>query len=313
MAEKPRLLILGGAGYIGARLADALSDQYEVFVTYRGLPPAREGWLRKTAISASRFDAASDERLPFDCQFDAVLNLAMPGASEAQKDPEGTQTHALRIADLLAKLAAAGGLRRLIHFSSFHVYGAEAGRETFTEADVARPQHPYGRNHLLCEERIQEINIDELFILRPTNIIAAPAYDELGPQSKLFFLSLCRQAAQSGSIKLDNDGLSYRDFISFSDVLAAVRIVLTHRKAGFQLFNLSAGSACRLDTFAETIHKSAVKLLGDDIGLSFGSGIDSWRQPFVVCNQRLRTLGWEPHGELIAEIEATLAFFAGKE
>lgn len=304
MAEKGRLLIPGGAGYLGARLAEALSDEYEIYVTYRNLSPLRERWLKNApGISAVRFDAGSQEEIPFEVPFDAVINLAMPGAEEAQKDPEGSQRQALRMANNLASLSAKGLSRRLIHFSTFHVYGPDERRE-FVETDEPRPQHPYARNHLMCERLLEDAGLDALFLVRPTNIVAAPAHGDLGPQSKLLFLSLCRQMAETGSIRLDNDGLSYRDFVTFDDLLSAVRLLLSCPAAPFRVMNVSAGSACRLNEFAELIRRVAAS--GE---VAFGKGTDAWRHPFVVCNQRMRNLGWDPQLDLTGEIGKTLEFF----
>jgi nucleoside-diphosphate-sugar epimerase len=305
MAEKRRLLIPGGAGYLGARLAQALLDEYEVYVTYRNLSPLRERWLKNTpGVFAVRFDAASQEEIPFEIPFDAAINLAMPGAEEAQRDPEGSRVQAVRIARNLASLIAKGLLRRLIHFSTFHVYGP-GEREIFAETDEPRPQHPYARNHLLCERILEETGLDTLFLLRPTNIVAAPAHGDLGPQSRLLFLSLCRQMAETGSVRLDNDGLSYRDFVGFDDLLSAVRLLLSCPAAPFRVMNVSAGSSCRLNDFAELIHRVAGS--GE---VTFGTGKDAWRRPFVVCNQRMRNLGWNPQLDMTAEIGKTLEFFA---
>jgi nucleoside-diphosphate-sugar epimerase len=206
-------------------------------------------------------------------------------------------------------MAAKGLVSRLIHFSTFHVYGPPA-REFYAEVDEPRPQHPYGQNHLLCERTLQQIAFDPLFILRPTNIVAAPAHADLGPQAKLIFLSLCQQVVRTGSICLDNDGLSYRDFVAFDDMLAAVRLLLSCPAVPFPMLNLSAASASRLDALAEGIGRVAADTTGVDPEIVFGAGKDAWRRPFVVCNKGMRDLGWKPRLDLAREIGKTLHFFA---
>jgi nucleoside-diphosphate-sugar epimerase len=311
MVEKRRLLIPGGVGYLGARLVQALAGDYEVFVTYRNLSPARECWLKQTpGIHAVRFDAASQKEFPFEAPFDAAINFAMPGADEAQRDPAESHRQVVQIAQNLVSLAARGMLPRLIHFSTFRVYGTDADRELYTETDEPRPQHPYAQNHLACERTLQETAWDALFILRPTNIVAAPAHCDLGPQSNLLFLSLCRQVAQTGTIRLENDGLSYRDFICFDDMLAAVRLLLSSPAPACPLLNLSAASASRLDTFAELIRRAAAGITEAPPKTAFGTRTDAWRHPFVVSNKRMRDLGWNPQLDFASEISRTLSFFA---
>ncbi|MBV8728829.1 MAG: NAD(P)-dependent oxidoreductase [Acidobacteriia bacterium] len=311
MVEKRRLLIPGGAGYLGARLAQALAGDYEVFVTCRNLSPARERWLKQTpGIHAVQFDAASQKEFSFEVPFDAAINLAMPGADEAQRDPAESHRQAVQITQNLVSLAARGMLPRLIHFSTFRVYGTDAGREFYTETDEPRPQHPYAQNHLACERMLRETAWGALFILRPTNIVAAPAHCDLGPQSNLLFLSLCRQVAQMGTIRLENDGLSYRDFICFDDMLAAVRLLLSSPAPVCPVLNLSAASASRLDTFAELIRRAAAGITGAAPEIVFGTRTDAWRHPFVVSNKRMWNLGWNPQLDFTSEIGRTLSFFA---
>lgn len=307
MAELPRLLILGGAGYLGSRISAALAGEYQIFVTYRSLPQARKRWLAQVpSVTAVSFDSP----LP-DVPFDVAINLAMPSAEEARKDEEGSLAQALRVSEILTSLAGQGRLRRLLHFSTFHVYGTPA-RERYAEQDEPRPQHPYGRVHLACENKLREAShMEELWIVRPTNIVTAPAHADLGPQSRVLFLDLCRQAVQSRRMVLHNDGLSYRDFLPFDDALAAIRLFLTNPPGDSSILNLSGGVSSRLSEVCEMIANGAVDTLGFRPELAFGTGIDDYRVPFQVCNQRLHDLGWKPRGDLELEADKILTFFAG--
>lgn len=314
MAEPRRLLIVGGLGYIGARLAATLTEFPEVVVTARSSTPARERWLAASGgrIRAVSYDSARDALLPVDGAFDAVLNVALPSAAAAGRDPEGSQRAALQTTRACLRLVAEGRARRLLHFSTFHVYGATP-RPVFDEADAPEPQHPYGRNHLACERVIAtEGKAGAIAVLRATNIIGAPAHGDLGDQAKLLFLDLCRQAVQERTLTLNNDGSSYRDFIAFADVLAAVRALLAApAPLPGEPMNLGRGAATRLDEMARDIESVATRTLGAPVGVRFGTGKDAWREPFRVTNARLRAFGWSPATPLADEIAPTLEFFRG--
>ena len=301
MAE-PRYLILGGAGYFGARLAQALRADSAVTVTARRASVARTDWAQKSGISLVAYDSNDAAGFDFEGEFDAIINLAMPGAAEAGADAEAARTRGLATAQLCQRWLKEGRAGRLVHFSTFHVYGA-GGRETYDEADLAAPTHPYGQAHLACEQLLADES--RAFVLRPSNMVGCPAHADLGEQAKLLFLDLCRQAV-SGEMRLGNDGLSYRDFLPFEDAIQAVRLLLKLESSDERLFNLAQGTATRLDEAARLIQAAA---LPQSVRMSFGNGSDAFRAPFCVNTTRLQKLGWKPLGSLEAEARNTIRFF----
>lgn len=290
-----RLLIVGGAGYFGARLAEALAVEHEVTVTQRSLSPVREAWTKRVGLCSVAFDSAVNQTLSVDGEFDAIINLAMPGAAEAGRDAPGAMESALTTARACVRLLDEGRAARLLHFSTFHVYGA-GGRAVFDENNVPAPVHPYGETHLACE-RVFE-NDERVFVLRPTNMVGVPAH------AKLLFVDLCRQAA-AGVMKLHNHGLSYRDFLPFSDAIEAVKLLLVAKQKALRLFNLASGEALRLDAVATMIRQAA----GTMPTIELGAGQDAFRAPFRVTNARLRALGWSPRAALFDEAQALVKFF----
>ena len=296
MSEQ-RYLLVGGAGYFGARLAEALEG--EVVVTQRSAAPEREAWAREHGIEMVSYDSTAGG-LNVAGEFDAIMNLASPGAAEAARDPESAMQRAQRTAEDCLSLLKAGRAGRLLHFSTFHVYGA-GGRARFAETDELAPIHPYGRSHAACEALV--LAHPNTLVLRPSNMVGAPAHAALGDQAKLMFLDLCRQAA-AGAIRLQNDGLSYRDFLPFEDAISAVRVLLNAPLSGERLFNLACGQSMRLDVVARMIQRVA----GAET-LEFGTGGDAFRAPFEVDVSRLRALGWEPRASLEEEIRRILSFY----
>jgi nucleoside-diphosphate-sugar epimerase len=295
--SKQRYLLVGGAGYFGARLAEALEG--EVVVTQRTAVPEREAWARAHGIELVSYDSSAGG-LNVVGEFDAIVNLASPGAAEASRDPEAAMQRAQRSAEDCLNLLKVGRAGRLLHFSTFHVYGA-GGRAKFAETDELVPIHPYGRSHATCENLV--LAHEKTLVLRPSNMVGAPAHAALGDQAKLMFLDLCRQAA-AGAIRLQNDGLSYRDFLPFEDAISAVRVLLNAPLEGDRVFNLACGHSMRLDAVAQMIQRVA----GAET-LEFGTGSDAFRAPFVVDVSRLRALGWQPSASLEEETCRILSFY----
>jgi nucleoside-diphosphate-sugar epimerase len=302
--DERRYLIVGGSGYFGARLAEALRGAARVTITRRSSSPARDTWIERAGIEAVHFDSAEGGEIPVGGRFDAVINLAMPGATEAARDLETGRTRALAAADACLRLLEGDRASRMVHFSTFHVYGGEP-RVLYEEGDVAVPSSPYGHIHLEAERLV--LANDRVVVVRPSNLVGVPAHADLGDQARLLFLDLCRQAA-AGTIRLRNDGLSFRDFLPFEDAIVAVRNLVGGSLSGHRLFNLARGEAIRLDVVARMIRSVA----GDAASIEFGTGQDAYREPFTISNERLRALGWDPRASLSDEAARIVDFFRSR-
>jgi len=300
-----RLLLVGGSGYFGARLAEALAGEWDVAVTVRSDTPERAAWLAERGIASFRYDSSHDAALPGG-SYDAVVNLAMPGAQSAGKDADAAMVQGAATAGACLAALHEGRAARLIHFSTFHVYGGDAA--AFYSEDVpAAPGHPYGRAHLAVERLLLASDVaDHIAILRPTNMVGAPAHASLGEQAGLIFLDLCRQVAETGAMSLRNDGASYRDILPFGDAIAAVVLLLRAEAGWNQLFNLAAGQAITMRALAETIAAAAPQ----PVSITYGEGSDAFRSPFEVDISRLRALGWSPAAGIADEARNAIAAFA---
>lgn len=302
---RPAALIVGGAGYFGARLAEALTGTHDVTVTYRSVSQVRQDWLDRAGVIALTYDSARQEGFATDAGFDLVINLAMPGAREGQVDPAGALDRALITARAVAGLRAEGRAGRIVHFSTFHVYG-NAGAPVYQEDSIAEPKHPYGVTHLAVERYFADNPYAaDIAILRPTNMVGAPAHFDLGDQAGLIFLDLCRQVAKTGRMVLRNDGFSYRDVLAFSDAISAVRLLAETADLGPRVFNLAAGTAVTLKAIAEGI----AARLPDDVAIDYGDGTDQYRSGFHVDISRLTALGWAPRHSFHDEAARTVAAF----
>lgn len=302
---KPAALIVGGTGYFGARLAEALGETHDVTVTYRSTSLIRQVWLDGAGVTALPFDSALQTDFETDTVFDLIVNLAMPGAREAQADASIALDRALATACACAGLLADGRAKRIIHFSTFHIYG-DAGAPDYAEDTAANPKHPYGVAHLAVERFFaDDPNAEDIAVVRPTNMVGAPAHLDLGDQVNLIFLDLCRQVAQTNRMVLRNDGWSYRDILTFPDAIAAVRSLAETAKLTTHVFNLAAGAAVTLRAIAEEIAES----MPGEVEIECGGGSDQHRSGFHVDISRMNAIGWVPTGSFRDEAARTIAAF----
>ncbi|MBK8742591.1 MAG: NAD(P)-dependent oxidoreductase [Betaproteobacteria bacterium] len=129
-STRPPVLIVGGAGYFGARLAEELSIDHSVTITQRSRSAERDAWVSRRGLRSVAFDSARSDTIIVDGQFDAIVNLAMSSAAQAAGDLAAVRGDALEAVDACMRLLDEGRARRLLHFSTFHVYG-NGNREVF--------------------------------------------------------------------------------------------------------------------------------------------------------------------------------------
>ncbi|MCS7080557.1 MAG: NAD(P)-dependent oxidoreductase [Chloracidobacterium sp.] len=311
---KRLFLVIGGTGYVGARLAEHLARHGTVIVTGRRRSPERDRWLatNRNRLQWVAYDAAVD-KLPDESRYEAVFNLATPSAAEAAAQPEVAERQALATVEAALALLAAEKARRLIHFSTFHVYGdpaANAPRPRYGEDDTPTPTHPYGVVHAACERRLAAAGLSEIVIIRPTNLIGPPTHLDLGPQWRLVFLDLCRQVVERRALTLLTDGLAYRDFLPMASALDALERLLAAAQPPLRC-HLAMGCAMSLLDLARRIQRVARQQFGWEVTLTVGDRADAFRRPFEVETTRLWALGWRPPTDAAfdAEIAATLARF----
>lgn len=312
--RQERFLLLGGLGFLGSRLAANLSRRGGVTVTTRCLNATRGQWLSQYGdrIDVAIFDSARHALPSVQGGYDWIVNLATPSARQASTSPDAAEW-ARRSVSAALELLKRSEQCRLIHVSSFHVYGAQPGKSLYREDDSLLPTTSYGTIHLRSEETIlaDPATGGRTVILRPTNVVGSPAHRDLGDQQSLIFLDLCRQAATDGTLGLRTDGLGQRDFIAMGDFLSAVETVCSCFDRVASPLNVSNGSSMSLLALAQAIQAVAGRRSGTPVPLHVGSATDPLSRPFQVENRRLRELGWSPSCDLESEIDETLRFFAG--
>ena len=153
-----RVLITGGAGYIGVTLVPMLMAKgHEVTVLDTldfGIQPLLPFFRQPTfsMVKASVLDPRALEQAAADCQ--AVVHLAaVSGHPACERDPERAQAVNVGGAEVLASII--GKSRPLVLASSGSCYGAVKG-ELCTEDTRPRPLSLYGRTKAASEDIVRE-------------------------------------------------------------------------------------------------------------------------------------------------------------
>ena len=150
-----RVLVTGGAGFIGSNLVNAMLGEHEVGIiddlstgSEDNLHPT--AWFRKLDITDERLFDAVAEFNP-----GVVIHLAAQSSVPVSiKDPELDWRVNVDGTLAVAQAARAAGARRVIVASSAAVYG-EPAVLPLTESAQKRPLSPYGESKLAAEEVLQ--------------------------------------------------------------------------------------------------------------------------------------------------------------
>ncbi len=260
-----RVLITGGFGYLGGRIALDIARQtsWQVRLASRRhltspswLPEAQTTPL--DLLKPATFDSALKE-------VRTVIHLAAINEAECRSHPDrAVEVNTLGTARLL-NAAISAGVERFIYFSTAHVYGAPLAGH-ITERSLPRPIHPYAITHHAAEEFVlaahDKASIQGI-VLRLSNGFGAPAHS--GPDCWMLLVNdLCMQAVRDKKLVLRSSGIQQRDFITLHDVGRAAShfLNLPRVKAADGLFNAGGESSMSVLAMAERIIKLSQETLG---------------------------------------------------
>lgn len=155
-----RVLITGGAGFLGVALAHRLlaaSDVERVELLDLAPPPAELADDPRVGVHVGELAARLDDALP-GC--DAVVHLAAVVSSAAEADFDaGMRTNVDALRDLLDACRRSGAVPRLVFASSLAVFGADAGSplpDVITDDTAPRPQTSYGVEKAIGEHLVAD-------------------------------------------------------------------------------------------------------------------------------------------------------------
>lgn len=304
-----RVLLTGGLGYIGGRLALALNEAgYIVHCGTRRSGLSAPVWFPD--FQMAHLDWGSIESLTQACEgVDSVIHLAAMNEVESTRDPVG----ALKMNGLaslcLLEAAKLSGVRRFIYFSTAHVYGSPL-QGNIDELILPRPTHPYAISHRVAEDFVlaaHDRKQIEGIVIRLSNAFGAPVTPDIDRWT-LLVNDLCRQATISGELRLNSAGSQLRDFITLADVARAVNhlLQLNTGQIADGLFNLGGGKAMSIFGMTERIAARWHVLTGRDIVIVRPAGDGVPPPTLNYCCEKLAGTGFTLTGQVDREIDDTL-------
>jgi UDP-glucose 4-epimerase len=304
-----RILVTGGFGYVGGRVAKYLSTLpgTQVILGTRNHVEA-PAWLPQAAIAVTRWNDLSTLR--DICEgVDVVLHLSAMNEIDCAKDPVGAlETNGVATVRLV-EAAKTMKVKKFIYMSTAHVYGAPLiGR--IDESLCPRPIHPYATSHRAAEDVVLAANNRDFntLVLRLSNSFGAPAHPDVNRWT-LLVNDLCRQAAETKKLILRSAGLQRRDFVTLTDVERAIAHILEIPRSEFGdgIINVGGGWAPTIFEMTEFVAKRCNDVLGfypEIVRPSSTQGEIS--EPLDYRVDKLLSTGFRFENNYTLEIDATL-------
>ena len=302
-----RILITGGAGYIGSHAVKLfLARGHDVWV-YDNLSVGH-----RAAVTAERLIVADLADLPrldhaiLSNRIDSCVHFAaFTYVGESVKEPgkyyQNNLVNTLNLMECLRR----NGVWRFVFSSTAATYGVPQ-RVPITEDEPQRPINPYGNSKLAVERALADYSIAYGWgyaALRYFNAAGASPDGKIGedhdPETHLIPLTLQAIVGQRPALEVFGtdyptpDGTCIRDYIHVDDLAAAHLLALERLEPGKGLrYNLGIGRGYSV----REVIRAAEEITGKPVPVKEGPRRAGDPPVLVASSEKIqRELGWQPH------------------
>lgn len=295
-----KVLVTGGAGFIGSHLVDRLVDEGCQVVVLDDLSSGSLENIRSHLTSRRvRFlegDVRGSEAVEevvkdvnLVCHLAAVVSVP-----DSMREP--LLTHEVNATGTLNLLRTSVncGVERFVYLSTCAVYG-EADYLPVDETHPTNPISPYAASKLAAEhycKAFQQAYGLKTVILRMFNVY--------GPRQSAGVVAQFIQHVKSGdSPIIYGNGRQTRDFLYVRDAVNAIMLALNHNEAVGQVFNLGTGKATMINGLARLLHR----IFGRELKpMRKDPRVGDVRQSCADIGKAEKELGYEPRFSLEAAL-----------
>jgi UDP-glucose 4-epimerase len=289
-----RVLVTGGAGFIGSNLVRALLEHGDEVRVLDNFSTGNRDNLEGLDVEVIEGELRSYERVHNAVRgSEVVFHLgALGSVPRSVQDP--LTSSAVNIEGTLNVLLAARdeGVRRVVYSSSSSVYGTR--RELpVSEGQPPDPLSPYGVAKLAAERYC--VSFSRVYESFQTVVVRY--FNVFGPRQSPFsqyaaVIPLFITAIAAGKpVRIEGDGEQRRDFTYVSNVVDGTIRAADAEGANGQIFNVAASSPVSVNQVADAIGAILDKPVVKEAAPARAGDIrDSWAD---VTRAR-EVLGWEP-------------------
>jgi UDP-glucose 4-epimerase len=282
-----RILVTGGAGFVGSHLVAHLVADNEVRVV-DDLSNGREAWVHDDAdlIVGDLTDPEVAERA-ITADLDLVVHLAAD--KDASRDDVAQFRSNNRLTEVVLERMEAVGVDRLAFTSSSTVYG-EAPRPTPEDYAPLEPISIYGAGKLAEEGLLSVYGHSHDFtvwLFRFANVVGPRLRGAVVPD----FIEKLR--ADPEHLEILGNGRQEKSYLYVDDCIEAIDHVISQTDDPVNIYNLGTRTTTSVDRIATIVAEE----MGVDPARSYTGGERGWTgdvPKMRLSVEKLSALGWEP-------------------
>ncbi|MDE2266117.1 MAG: UDP-glucose 4-epimerase GalE [Alphaproteobacteria bacterium] len=316
-----KVLVTGGAGYIGSHTTYALLDRGEDVVVLDNLSTGSRSLVGENAVfvEGDVADQALVTRIILEHGIDAVIHFAGSiVVPESVAEPLAYYANNVVASRSLIETCVGEGVKAFIFSSTATIYAADATQPLGEEAPKA-PISPYARSKLMTEWMLEDCSRAYDFrhiVLRYFNVAGADPKGRTG-QSAPKATHLIKRACQVALGRVPHldvfgtdyptpDGTGVRDYIHVADLANAHLLALDALRAGAAATSYNCGYGRGLSV--RQIIEGVEAVLGHGLPLKEGPRRPGDPPSLISDSSKLKTvLHWQPkHEDLDGIIRSAL-------
>lgn len=299
-----RTLVTGGAGFLGAALANRLVSEGHTVLALDDLTAGDPRRLSPEVL-LTRGDVRDVPKLwtllqGVDCVYHLAARVRVPESIYYPSD-----YNAVNVGGTVAVMEAMRdtGVRRVVLASSGALYG-EQEHQPVHERQLPSPDSPYAVSKVAAEYYLSTLGT--LYNIETVSLRVFNTYgpgQDLPPSYPPVIPQLLKQARTGGSLVIFGDGTQTRDFVFLDDVVDALVAAATATDVNRAVINVGSGREININDLAACVGRVSGKKIsvlhnqGHEVGVSR-----------LVADVGLarELLGWAPHTELEEGLRLTL-------
>jgi UDP-glucose 4-epimerase len=313
----PKVLVTGGAGFIGSHVADLfLAKGYDVTVVDNLSSGKRDNVPGKARFQEIGVNAPEFADLVRDGTFDVIAHLA--GQIDVRKsvaDPVvDATTNILGTLTLMEALRQGKTKTRVIFTSTGGVLYGDFNTPPNVETYAKDPESPYAIAKLSTEYYLAyygRVHNQDSISVRFGNVYG-PRQDPHGEAGVVAIF--CGRILDKRPLTIYGDGLQTRDYVYVGDVARAVYLAATKPlpekgRLDARAFNIGTGEGTSVLQVAKLLQAAARTVVPLDFAPRRAG---EQQESFVDANKAREVLGWSPEVSLADGLAKTYAWFAAK-
>ena len=305
--DNEKILVTGGAGYIGSHVVRQLGNAGENVITLDNLSTGFEAAVTAgELVIGDTGDARLLDRIFSEHDIDTVMHFAAHTiVPESVADPlkyYGNNTASSRA---LLERANAHGVKHVVFSSTAAVYGIPPDGKA-SEGTPTRPINPYGSSKLMTEWMLRDLAFaggPSYVALRYFNVAGCEPSGTIGqstPKATLLVKVACEAAVgRRPGVKIFGtdyptpDGTGLRDYIHVDDLAAAHLDALDYLRDGGKSTTLNCGYGHGYSV--REVLAAVEKVNGEPLNISEEPRRDGDPPELVAVAKKIQTvLGWTP-------------------